>query len=372
MRCRRWLFCRSVDPASLCWGLVSDELWLTGWSNSLSSLVTAWLGSTINVLRYKLAMDNSLAGSRTHIHAHYDLSNDLFKLFLDREVMAYSCALFETRVEAPETPGGTPRLKFVDTLESAQIRKIDTLLDRLHLSSDHRLLDIGFGWGGLAIRAAERFGCRVYGITLSEQQKLLAEQKVAERNLQHLITFELVDYREFAKRRIQPFDRIVSCEMIEAVGHNYLPDYFEAIEKLLAADGIVVMQTITAPESRYRATKNGADFINTIIFPGGCCPSLQAMLEAMEAKSNLHLERLDNINLHYAETLRRWRKRFNSQLPRALELGFDDCFIRCWNYYLCYCETGFEQQVMNTLMLTFSRPGNRNLIADRDLGVIVS
>lgn len=291
---------------------------------------------------------------------HYDLSNDLFETFLDKETMMYSSALFETTIN-PRTKS----LEFKGTLAEAQLRKIDALLERLEpLTPQHTLLDVGFGWGGICIRAAEKYGCRVTGITLSVEQKALAEQRVREKGLQHLIEFELVDYRVFA-RRGRTFDRIVSCEMIEAVGNNHLGSFFECMENLLATDGIFVMQAITMPDSRYPAYVKSADFINTIIFPGGCCPSLSALLSAMATHSKMHLDSCTNTNLHYAETLRRWRKRFNENLPRVLEVGFDDTFLRLWNLYFCYCEAGFENEVINLQILTFSRPGNPNMLKAR-------
>lgn len=277
--------------------------------------------------------------------------------------MMYSSALFETEVDRSEP---TPKLKFLGTLEDAQLRKIDALLQRLEpITAEHHLLDIGFGWGGISIRAAEKYGCKVTGITLSKEQKALAEQRVKAKGLSHLISFELVDYRVFANQSKMKFDRIVSCEMIEAVGHNYLGSFFTSVEKLLATEGIFVMQAITMPDSRYPAYVKSADFCNTIIFPGGCCPSLSALLEAMATNSTLHLESATNTNVHYAETLRQWRVRFNNNLPKVLALGFDDAFIRLWNMYFCYCEAGFENQVINLQILTFSRPGNPNMLPAR-------
>jgi cyclopropane-fatty-acyl-phospholipid synthase len=293
---------------------------------------------------------------------HYDLSNDLFVTFLDKEHMMYSSALFKTQLIPSARQGVPPTLKYVDDLESAQTRKIDELLKRLEpLGPEHTLLDIGFGWGGICLRAASKYGCKVHGITLSVEQKALAEEKVKAQGLGHLITFELVDYRVFASQG-RKFDRIVSCEMIEAVGHNHLPSFFAAVDALLTLEGIFVMQAITMPDARYPTYVKSADFLNTIIFPGGCCPSLSALLNAMAAKSTLHLEHVTNSNLHYAETLRRWRVRFNAALPRILELGFDDSFIRLWNLYLAYCEAGFFKQVINLQILTFSRPGNPSMI----------
>lgn len=303
------------------------------------------------------------------LHQHYDLSNDLFRTFLDKDHMMYSSAIFKTRlVETPcVTIGGGSKvsLEFTDSLEDAQTRKIDALLARLEpLGPEHTLLDIGFGWGGVCIRAAEKYGCKVTGITLSIEQTELANERVKEKGVGHLVTFELVDYRVFAARG-RKFDRIVSCEMIEAVGHNHLNTFFSCVDKLLVTEGIFVMQAITMPDSRYPVYVKSADFLNTIIFPGGCCPSLSALLNAMAKESTLHLEHVVNTNLHYAETLRQWRIRFNKAFPRVVELGFDDSFMRLWNLYLAYCEAGFKSQVINLQILTFSRPGNPNMIANR-------
>ena len=271
----------------------------------------------------------------------------------------YSCGIFKTEVKQNNNTGamGSPRIsssataalksspslfrqshavRFLDSLESAQDRKIAALLSRLEpLGPEHTLLDIGFGWGGICIYAAEKYGCQVHGITLSQEQKALAEERVRAKGLSHLMTFELVDYREFARRRAKnndrKFDRIVSCEMIEAVGHNHLNSFFGAVDTLLDTEGIFVMQAITMPDARYPLYRTSADFLNTIIFPGGCCPSLGALLQAMSTSSTLHLENAVNLNLHYAETLRQWRRRFNGGLPRVIELGFDDAFVRLWN-----------------------------------------
>ena len=194
----------------------------------------------------------------------------------------------------------------------------------------------------------------------------MAEERVKIKNLEKLITFELVDYRVFAGRKgLKKFDRIVSCEMIEAVGDNHLGTFFSCVELLLETEGIFVMQAITMPDARYPAYVKSADFINTIIFPGGCCPSLSALLNAMASRSTLHLENVVNINVHYAETLRRWRVRFNDSLLKIYKLGFDESFVRLWNLYLCYCEAGFEKQVINLQIITFSRVSNPNMLQSR-------
>ncbi|CAN0082345.1 unnamed protein product [Pylaiella littoralis] len=319
-------------------------------------LLTSWIGYGLNYLRYKLSMDNSLSGSRSNIAAHYDLSNELFKTFLDRDYMLYSSGIFHADMGSP---GG--ELVLSGTLEKAQERKADALIARARLSKHHRLLDIGFGWGGISIRAAETIGCRVHGITLSKEQMALAEEKVLARGLQDLITFELVDYRDFAEQHPGEFDRIISCEMIEAVGHNYLGTFFASADALLAPGGVMVMQAITTPEERYDEYIRSTDFINTIIFPGSCCPSLTALLSAMANSSSFSLEGLDNMCVHYAHTLKQWRHRFNHSLDQVMAQGFDSAFIRCFNYYFAYCEAGFVSRTEGLLMLTFARPGTAAL-----------
>jgi cyclopropane-fatty-acyl-phospholipid synthase len=326
-----------------------------------SGLLLAKLGSFLNYLRYKLTMDNSeWGGSLRNIHAHYDLSNDLFATFLDKDTMMYSSAIYDA-VKAPSPQSG---LVFRGTLEEAQWRKLDTLLQRAQVKAGQELLDIGFGWGGLSIRAAKKYGCKVTGITLSVEQKALAEKRVKEEGLQGIISFEVVDYRTFARRKENQgrFDRVLSCEMIEAVGHRHLGDFFWAVERVLAQDGILVMEAITTPEQRYENYIRSTDFINTIIFPGSCCPSLHALVDAAYKQSTLTLEHIDNIGLHYANTLAEWRRRFNSNEEKIRSLGFDDVFLRAWNYYLTYCEAGFFSQTENCLILVFARQGCKSLI----------
>ena len=325
-----------------------------------SGLLLSHIGSMFNYLRYKLVMDNSeRGGSLKNIHAHYDLSNDLFTTFLDKETLIYSSAIYD----AVKAPGGRPGVVFRGTLEEAQWRKLDTLLDRAQIQHGQNVLDIGFGWGGLSIHAAKKYGCKVTGITLSVEQKALAEERVKKEGLEHLISFEVVDYRTFARRKenLGRFDRVLCCEMIEAVGHNHLPEYFWAVEQVLKRDGILVMEAITTPEERYESYRRSADFINTIIFPGGCAPSLHALVDAAYRGSSLTLEHIDNIGLHYAKTLQEWRQRFNAKEDIVRKLGFDDIFLRVWNYYMTYCEAGFVSQTENCLILVFARQGCRAL-----------
>jgi len=334
------------------------------YSNALSNasgLLLSKIGSSFNFLRYKLTMDNTeRGGSLKNIHAHYDMSNDLFTTFLDKETFMYSSAIYD----AIKAPPGQSGLVFRGTLESAQWRKLDTLLNRAQVSAGMTILDIGFGWGGLALHAAKKYRCKVYGITLSVEQKALAEKRVKKEGLQHLITFEVVDYRTFARREENQgrFDRVLSCEMIEAVGHEHLGEFFWAVEQLLNSEGIFVMEAITTPESRYETYRRSTDFINSVIFPGSCCPSLHALIDAAFQHSTLTLEHIDNIGLHYARTLAEWRRRFNASEAFIRKLGFDDVFLRAWNYYLTYCEAGFHSQTENCLILVFAHQGCRALV----------
>ena len=326
-----------------------------------SGLFVAKLGSFLNFCRYKLTMDNSeRGGSLKNIHAHYDLSNDLFRTFLDKETLMYSSAIYDAR----KAPLGRSGLLFRGTLEQAQWRKLDTLLDRAQVQPGQTFLDIGFGWGGLSLHAARKYGCQVTGITLSVEQKALAEERVREAGLESLISFEVIDYRTFARRPENrgKFDRVLSCEMIEAVGHEHLGEFFWAVERVLAPNGILVMEAITTPEQRYETYRHSTDFINTIIFPGSCCPSLHALVDAAYKNSCLTLEHMDNIGLHYARTLAEWRRRFNAKEPFVRTLGFDDVFMRVWNYYMTYCEAGFHSQTENCLILVFARQGCQSLV----------
>ena len=334
--------------------------------SNASGLAISKIGSLINYVRFKVFMDNSeRGGSLKNIHAHYDISNDLFRTFLDKETLMYSSAIYDA-VAAPPATLGKPSsgLIFKGSLEEAQWRKLDTLCDRAQIRPGQTLLDIGFGWGGLSLHAAKKYGCKVTGITLSVEQKALAEERVEKEGLGHLINFEVIDYRTFARRKDNQgkYDRVISCEMIEAVGHDHLGEFFWAVEQVLAYDGVLVMEAITTPESRYETYLRSTDLINTIIFPGSCCPSLHALVDASYQWSTLTLEHIDNIGLHYAETLAEWRRRFNAKDAVVRKMGFDDAFLRVWNYYLTYCEAGFRSQTEHCLILVFSRPGNKSII----------
>lgn len=288
-----------------------------------------------------LARANTLVGSRRNIRRHYDLSNELFAAFLD-DSMTYSCALFADDEE---------------DLETAQRRKLQRIMDKARLSPEDHVLEIGCGWGSFAVAAAQHVGCRVTGITVSEAQRRLAVERIRQLGLQDFVTIELMDYRHVRGR----FDKIVSIEMLKAVGHEYYPQFFACCERLLAPNGLVVLQTITIPDYRYEAYRRGCDWIQKYIFPGGMLPSLSALCSAMAKTSRLHVESLENIGIHYARTLRLWRERFLNRWKDLEQLGFDETFRRMWLYYLCFCEAAFATRTLNDLQLVLSRPRNTAL-----------
>ncbi len=284
---------------------------------------------------------NTLLGSRRNISEHYDLSNDFFRLFLD-DSMLYSCALYR---------------KEEDTLAQAQQNKLDALIHKTRIEKEHHVLEIGSGWGAFAIEAVRRTGCRVTTITLSEEQLKVVCERVREAGLEDRIDARLCDYREIEGK----YDRIVSIEMLEAVGHQYFGTFFRRCDELLKPDGLAVIQVITIPDNRYEAYRKSRDWIQKYIFPGATVPSLTALTSAMTASSALMVESLENIGIHYARTLREWRERFLERRDEVQRLGFDDRFVRMWEYYLCYCEAGFATRQLGDLHLVLTRPNNRDL-----------
>lgn len=282
---------------------------------------------------------NTRSGSRRNIAAHYDLGNELFALFLDPTMM-YSCAYYET----PQT-----------TLEDAQQARLHRVCQHLKLGPDDHLLEIGTGWGGMAIHAAQHYGCRVTTTTISRQQYELARERVAAAGLQDRITLLLEDYRDLEGQ----YDKLVSLEMIEAVGHQFYGDYFAQCARLLKDDGLMLLQAITIADQRYEAARKSVDFIQRHIFPGSTIPSITAMLNAITAETDMKLVQLDDIGPHYATTLRHWRERFMARLDEVRLLGYPDTFIRMWDFYLCYCEGGFEERALGDVHMLLAKPGAR-------------
>ncbi len=303
------------------------------------SMLLAAAGRIWDNLRH-FARENSPFGSRRNIREHYDLSNDFFQLFLD-ESMTYSCALYRSETES---------------LGEAQRNKLLAIIEKARIGAGDHVLEIGCGWGGFALEAVRTTGCRVTGITISRAQAELARQRVAEAGLEDRISILLQDYRHVSGQ----YDRIVSIEMLEAVGHKYFGDFFRCCDRLLKPGGLAVFQTITIPDHRYDEYRKGCDWIQKHIFPGGHLPSLGALCDAMGRHSRFVVDHLENIGTHYARTLREWRLRLETNLDRVAALGFDRTFQRKWLYYLSFCEAAFATRSLGNLQLVLTRSnGNR-------------
>ncbi|WOK95387.1 hypothetical protein Cni_G04094 [Canna indica] len=316
---------------------------LRGWWTPL--FMTAGIASARFFFQHILRQ-NTITQARRNISCHYDLSNDLFSLFLD-ETMTYSSAIFKTEHE---------------DLKIAQLRKISILIEKAQIDGKHEVLEIGCGWGSLAIEVVKRTGCRYTGITLSEEQLKYAKRRAKEAGLEDHINFMLIDYRQLPK--FQKYDRIISCEMIEGVGHEYMEEFFGCCESLLADDGIFVLQFISIPDQRYDEYRRSSDFIKEYIFPGGCLPSLSRITTAMASSSRLCVEHLENIGIHYYQTLRCWRNNLFANKEKILALGFDEKFVRTWEYYFMYCAAGFKTCTLGNYQIVFSRPGNVRAYGD--------
>jgi cyclopropane-fatty-acyl-phospholipid synthase len=283
---------------------------------------------------------NTLDGSRRNIHRHYDLSNDLFALFLDSS-MTYSSSLFDSLDDPQWTD-----------LESAQHAKMDRLLDRIGVRSGTRLLEVGTGWGALAIRAAQR-GARVHTVTISQEQLTLARQRVHEAGVADRVEVELRDYRLIAPERT--YDAIASVEMVEAVGERFWPDYFRTLDRLLTSGGRIGIQAITMRHERMLATRHSYTWMHKYIFPGGLIPSVRAITRTLAAHTRLRLTDEFAFGQHYAATLRLWRRRFAAHAHEVEALGFDDVFRRTWNFYLAYSEAGFRTGYLDVHQLIMER-----------------
>jgi cyclopropane-fatty-acyl-phospholipid synthase len=321
------------------------------------------------VAHFPADQDGTPTNARRNIERHYDLSNDLFELFLD-ESMTYSSALYggaqaaagyqTNQLDQPNQPDESGRANELDAetraLHEAQLRKIDSILDAAGVRAGSKVLEIGSGWGALAMRAAGERGAYVTTLTLSHEQKALAEERIAQAGLSDRIEVRLADYREVGPPPGSVgYDAIVSVEMIEAVGARYWPDYFEAIDRLLAPDGRVAVQSITMPHDRLMATWKTYTWIHKYIFPGGLIPSVTAIEQALRARTRLRLVRRLDFGEDYARTLRTWRERFEERWPAVSALGFDEVFHRTWRFYLAYCEAGFASGYIGVSQLTFAR-----------------
>lgn len=279
---------------------------------------------------------NTRKGSRRNIAAHYDLGNDFYQLWLDPKMM-YSCAHFDE----PDT-----------SLEVAATEKLDRICRKLDLSAEDSVMEIGTGWGGFAIHAAKRYGCHVTTTTISQQQFEYAQQAVREAGLEDKVTLLLQDYRDLDGS----FDKLVSIEMIEAVGHEFHDEYFEKCCSLLKPDGQMLLQAITIADQRYDQYKTSVDFINRYIFPGGCLTSVTDMSQSMTRHTDMRVIHLEDIGPHYAATLGHWHERFLARIDEVRQLGYSESFIRMWQYYFCYCESAFVERATGTVQMLIMRP----------------
>ncbi len=294
----------------------------------------------LNSIQHRIR-DNTIAGSRRNIAAHYDLSNELFSAFLDPS-MTYSCADFSTGAQ---------------TLEEAQAAKYDRLAQSLQLKSTDHLLEIGGGWGGFAVFVAKKYGCRVTTLTVSEQQLKGTLERIGAAGLQDRIEAKLCDYRDVNGT----FDKIASIEMLEAVGHRHLPSFFETCERVLKKDGLLGVQVITCADSRYELLRRGVDWTQKVIFPGSLLPSIGALNAAALKTSRFHLFKLETMGPQYAKTLKIWRENFDRNIEEIKSLGFDAYFVRTWHYYFSYCEAAFLQRNISVCQAVYTRPNNRLL-----------
>jgi cyclopropane-fatty-acyl-phospholipid synthase len=285
---------------------------------------------------YHFLHKDSRKGSRINIAAHYDLGNDFYALFLD-ETLTYSCGIFER----PES-----------SLQEASVAKLDRICKKLQLSDKDHVLEIGTGWGGLAIHAASQYGCRVTTTTISRAQHDLALERIRSAGVGDRVHVLFKDYRDLKGR----FDKLVSIEMIEAVGHHYLNTFFRCCSNLLTERGVMALQAITIADHVFEKHKKEVDFIKRYIFPGSCIPSVTAMGDAVAAATDLRLVHLEDITPHYARTLRTWRESFFDNIAQVKALGYSETFIRMWEFYLCYCEAGFEERYLGDVQMLFAKP----------------
>jgi len=279
---------------------------------------------------------NTREGSRRNIAAHYDLGNDFYRLFLD-ETMMYSSGVYMSEDS---------------TLLEASVEKLDRICRKLELKPTDHLIEIGTGWGGFALHAAGKYGCRVTTTTISKEQHAMAVERVRAAGLEDRVEVLLEDYRDLKGT----YDKLVSIEMIEAVGLDYLDGYFQKCASLLKPEGMMAIQAITIADQHYERAKNSVDFIQRYIFPGGALPSVGAMAASIASATDLRIFHLEDIGPHYAQTLRDWRHRFMMRLPEVRQLGFSESFIRMWEYYLCYCEGGFLERSIGTVQLVMTKP----------------
>ncbi|NVJ66790.1 MAG: class I SAM-dependent methyltransferase [Gammaproteobacteria bacterium] len=299
---------------------------------------TAWIKNAILKFWHRLNKNNQ-QGSRKNIAAHYDLGNEFFSLFLDKHLM-YSSAIYTEEA---------------NTLEQASELKLRTICEKLQLTSNDHLIEIGTGWGGLAIYAAQNYGCKVTTTTISEQQYQFAAKRVEALSLNEKITLLKEDYRNLTGQ----YDKLVSIEMIEAVGHHYLDTYISKCNRLLKDDGLALIQAITIEDHRYDQALSSVDFIKRYIFPGSFIPSVSTIVNSMKATGDFRLINLEDFGESYAKTLHDWRRAFLDNLDSVREQGFSESFIKMWEFYLCYCEGGFMEKAISDVHLLIAKPSNK-------------
>ncbi|TWU55568.1 Cyclopropane-fatty-acyl-phospholipid synthase [Rubripirellula reticaptiva] len=282
---------------------------------------------------------NTRVGSRRNIAAHYDLSNDFYSLFLD-ETMTYSSGVFPASGSS---------------LRDASIEKYDRICRKLRLAPSDEVLEIGTGWGGFAEHAVRYYGCRVTTTTISKQQHDFAKQRFGKLGIDDRVSLLMSDYRDLSGE----YDKLVSIEMIEAVGHEYYDTFFAKCSSLLKPEGLFALQAITIPDQRYDRYRISVDFIQKYIFPGGCLPSLGALTGAVGRATDFQFAHLEDFALHYARTLQCWRENFHGNLDSIRDLGMTDHFLRLWDYYLCYCEGAFREKQIGVSQILLQKPGNR-------------
>jgi cyclopropane-fatty-acyl-phospholipid synthase len=282
---------------------------------------------------------NTREGSRKNITAHYDLGNDFYSLFLD-ETMTYSCGIFDH----PDC-----------SLSEASIAKYDRICRKLNLSSGDHVLEIGTGWGGFALHAAKNYGCRVTTTTISKKQFSYARELISRSGVDNLVELLLEDYRDIRGT----FDKLVSIEMIEAVGHHFLDTFFQCCSDRLKEDGVMLLQCITIEDQVYRKHIRSVDFIKRYIFPGSCIFSITAIMNSVTQGTDMRLANLEDITPHYARTLRTWRERFIEQIDAVRRLGYPESFIRMWEFYLSYCEASFAERYNGDVQMLFTKPCSR-------------
>lgn len=296
--------------------------------------------SPINKLIHR-SRQNTLKGSKENILAHYDLSNDFYKLWLD-PTMTYSCAYFKDTNT---------------TLEDASIEKLDRMCRKLNLSEKDNILEVGTGWGSFSIHAAKNYGCSITTTTISDAQYEYAKARVLEEGLESKINVINKDYRKLNGQ----YDKIVSIEMIEAVGYEYISEYFRKLSSLLKPDGLMALQGITYNDQNFDTYKDSVDFIKKYIFPGSCLISISQIIDVIKNKTDLSMIDMEDITRHYAETLNRWRKNFMSVLPEVKEMGYSKAFINMWEFYFLYCEAGFLERNIGDVQMVFAKSGARDV-----------